>query len=154
MVDEAIPARLFEALWRELAPEDAARVAYDAGRRTGAYVLANRIPAVARAMLRVLPPRFASPLLLQAIRRNAWTFAGSGRCYVTPGNPAVITIALNPLIMPGCVWHIGVLTCLFRALVSEGTQVRYSDGRIDGVSVSRFEIDCPASRRGTREHGQ
>ncbi len=144
MIDEAIPARLFEALWRELPPEQAARIAHDAGRRTGAYVLANRIPTVAQVVLRTLPPRFAAPLLLKAIRRNAWTFAGSGICRVTPGNPAIITIAHNPLAMPGCVWHIGVFECLFRALVSEGTRVRHSDCRIDGAPACRFEIDLLA----------
>ena len=81
MIDEAIPARLFEALWRELPPEQAARIAHDAGRRTGAYVLANRIPAIARCVLCArCRPAWPAPLLLKAISRNAWTFAGSGIC--------------------------------------------------------------------------
>jgi divinyl protochlorophyllide a 8-vinyl-reductase len=145
MIDEAIPARLFESLWRELPAEDASRIAYDAGRRTGAYVLANRIPAVARVLLRALPARFASTVLLQAIRRNAWTFAGSGTCRVIAGHPALVIIAHNPLSMPGCAWHVGVFEHLFRALVSEETQVRHSECRMDGVPACRFEIDVRAA---------
>lgn len=143
MIDQSIPSRLFEALWRELPPEQAAAIAHDAGRRTGAYVIANRIPAIARMVLRALPPRWAAPLLLKAIDRHAWTFAGSGVCCVTSGQPAVITIARNPLTMPGCVWHIGVFEILFHTLVDARTRVRHCDCRIDGASVSRFEIEVP-----------
>ncbi len=141
MIDEAIPARLFAALWRELPPAMAAAIAHDAGRRTGAYVLANRIPSAARWVLRALPPRLAAPLLLKAIRKHAWTFAGSGTCRVASGRPCVVTIEHNPLAMPGGAWHVGVFECLFRALVSRKAVVRYIDNPSDGVAICRFEID-------------
>lgn len=140
MIDEAIPARLFEALWLVLPSDEAARIARDAGRRTGAYVLANRIPKIARLALRALPPRPAARLLLKAIRRNAWTFSGSGACGVVPGRPATVTILRNPLAMPGCAWHVGVFECLFRSLVSRDATVRHEDLRIDGAPASRFSI--------------
>jgi divinyl protochlorophyllide a 8-vinyl-reductase len=152
MVDEVIPARLFEALWRELPPAEAACIARDAGYRTGAYVLASRIPTAARLVLRALPPRFSAPLLLKAIRKHAWTFAGSGTCRVALGQPAVITIERNPLAMPGCVWHVGVFECLFRALVSRRTSVRHAECRIDGVSVCRFEIDITGGTGVAKDH--
>ena len=142
MIGEAIPARLFEALWRELSPEQAACIAHDAGRRTGAYVLANRIPAFVRTVLRALPERLSARLLLKAIRKNAWTFAGSGMCRVAPGKPAIVEIANNPLAMPGCVWHIGVFECLFRALIREDIEVRHSARLVGGTPTCRFEIDC------------
>lgn len=147
MIDEAIPACLFQALWRELDSDQAARIARDAGRRTGDYVLTNRIPRVARVVLRRLPMRIAARLLLRAIRRNAWTFSGSGTCHVTLGRLAIVTIDENPLVMPGCVWHIGVLECLFRALISEGTRVQHSECHVDGVAVCRFEVDYLAGLR-------
>jgi divinyl protochlorophyllide a 8-vinyl-reductase len=147
MIDEAVPARLFEALWRELPAEQATRVAHDAGCRTGAYVLANRIPKAAQLALRSLPARFAALLLLKAIRRNAWTFAGSGVCRIAPGRPAVVTISHNPLAMPGCVWHIGVFECLFRAMVSQWTQVRHVECDTNGAPVCRFEIEVPPAGR-------
>lgn len=143
MIDEAIPARLFAALWRELPSARAAAIAHDAGRRTGAYVLANRIPSAARFILRSLPPRLAAPLLLKAIRKHAWTFAGSGTCRVAAGRPSVITIEHNPLAMPGGAWHVGVFECLFRALVSTRAIVRYADDPSAGVPICRFEIDIP-----------
>ena len=154
MIDETIPARLFDALWRELPPSQAALIARDAGHRTGAYVLANRIPTAARLVLRALPPRLASPLLLKAIRKHAWTFAGSGTCSVAVGRPAIITIEHNPLAMPGCVWHVGVFECLFRALVSRRAVVRHAEVRIDGAPVCRFEIDIPAGTGAPEEQGR
>jgi divinyl protochlorophyllide a 8-vinyl-reductase len=144
MIDEAIPARLFAALWRELPAKQAAEIARDAGRRTGDYVLMNRIPAFARMVLRMLPTPVAAALLLKAIRKSAWTFAGSGICQVATGDPAVLTIERNPLKMPGCVWHVGVLERLFQALVGADVRVRHSDGRIAEGPVCRFEIDLPS----------
>jgi divinyl protochlorophyllide a 8-vinyl-reductase len=145
MIDEMIPARLFAALWRELPPEMAASIAHDAGRRTGAYVMANRIPSAARLVLRALPPRLAAPLLLNAIRRHAWTFAGSGRCRVASGPPAIILIERNPLAMPAGSWHVGVFEYLFRALVSRRATIRHADCPADGMPICRFEIDIPTS---------
>jgi divinyl protochlorophyllide a 8-vinyl-reductase len=149
LIDETIPARLFDALWREMPPDEASRIAGDAGRRTGAYVLANRIPLIARVILRALPPRFAAPLLLKAIKRNAWTFAGSGTCGVASGKSSMVTIVNNPLAMPGGAWHVGVFECLFRALVNDRTRVHHAACQIDGAPVCRFEIDCLAGSRGS-----
>lgn len=154
MIDEAIPARLFEALWRELPAHQASAIAHDAGRRTGAYVLANRIPAAVRRVLNLLPRLLASRLLLKSIEKNAWTFAGSGDCSTTPGNPAIIAIANNPLAMPGCVWHVGVFECLFRALVSRQARVRHADCRIEGAPVCQFEIDISAGTGTPKDQGR
>jgi divinyl protochlorophyllide a 8-vinyl-reductase len=144
MIDETIPARLFEALWRDMPPEEAARIAHEAGLRTGAYVLANRIPGFARALLRALPRRPASALLLKAIHKNAWTFAGSGICLVETGDPVFVTILGNPIVMPGGVWHIGVFEALFRALVTRKVRVRHEASLIDGRPACRFRIDLSA----------
>lgn len=151
MIDERIPARLFEALWNELPADQAAAIAHDAGRRTGEYVLRNRIPAIARAILGVLPARIAARLLLKAIHRNAWTFAGSGICRVENGAPSVLTIERNPLKMPGCVWHVGVLERLFQALAGPGSRVRHCDDATEAATVCRFEIEIPRRRDGTRK---
>lgn len=145
MVDEAIPAALFRALWRELPARDASSIAHDAGQRTGNYILANRIPSPAKWVLKALPARYAAPLLLQAIRKNAWTFAGSGTCTVETGSPTTINIAANPLSMPGCVWHIGVFQQLFRALVHPRTQIAHADRIGADRRICRFEIAWPGS---------
>jgi divinyl protochlorophyllide a 8-vinyl-reductase len=139
MVDERLPAALFAALWRALPDEIAARVADDAGRRTADYVMGNRIPRPAQLVLCHLPGRLGARMLLDAVRRNAWTFAGSGVCAVpVPGR--VIEISGNPLVMPGCVWHRAVFTRLFRAMVSPHARVRHAACCGEGAPACRFEI--------------
>ncbi len=78
MVDERRTAALHQALRRDL-PEEAPRILAEAGRRTGDYILAHRIPKPAQWLLRHVPAGLAGPLLLDAITRHAWTFAGTGR---------------------------------------------------------------------------
>lgn len=140
MIDERIASLLFEALWEVLPSEDAACVARDAGRRTAEYILANRIPSIAKIVLRGLPARLAAPLLLRAIEKNAWTFAGSGICTTATGPPAAITIVNNPLAMPTCAWHRGVFECLFGSLVSPRTRVTHPECCAAGQSQCRFEL--------------
>jgi len=79
MVDERYFRRLVEALIELLGMPAAHRILGAAGARTADYVRCNRIPAVARGALRLLPDRWSRPLLLRAIQRHAWTFVGSGR---------------------------------------------------------------------------
>lgn len=138
LLPETEPAALFAALWTVLSPSRAVAVAAEAGMRTADYVMANRIPPLARLALRLLPARLAAPLLLQAIERNAWTFAGSGACVTRSGAPGLIEIKDNPLAMPDAAWHVAVFERMFRSLVSPGARVRH----VSALSVSRFEIDC------------
>src|SRR6056297_2835466 len=90
MVPEAQAAALMRALHATLPPDTARRVSHDAGHRTGDYILQNRIPAPARALLRVLPARLAAPILLRAVAAHAWTFAGSGRVEIGAGRSAAV----------------------------------------------------------------
>lgn len=140
MVDEVLPARLFQALWRELPAADAARVARDAGRRTADYVIANRIPRPARAALRVAPRRLGATLLLGAIRRSAWTFVGSGRCETSSRPAPVILLKDNPIPMPELCWQAASFERMFGRLVAPGARVRSFPAARDG-DADRFEID-------------
>ncbi len=140
MIDERVPAMLFDALWQVLPPGEAGAVARDAGRRTAQYILANRIPPFAQVVLKALPATFAAPLLLKAIQNNAWTFAGSGICTTTAGRPATIAIESNPLGMPDCAWHQGVFECLFQTLVSHRTRVTHPACCAAGHAHCRFEL--------------
>ncbi len=124
MVDEREVARLYAALWRLLPSERAHAVAYDAGRRTADYLLAHRIPASARAALPWLPGHLAAQLLVRAIARNAWTFAGSGRFHARATRDGVdITIGSCPLALairtnhPACGTYAATFERLFQALV-------------------------------------
>lgn len=126
----------------------------EAGRLTADYLLANRIPWPVQAILRHLPDRIAARALAAAIRSHAWTFAGSGRFAVRDGSPTVFEIAGNPLCAgeqataPVCAWHAAVFGRLFRALVSDRTQVTEEACSASGDAVCRFVIDWhPAVKR-------
>jgi divinyl protochlorophyllide a 8-vinyl-reductase len=147
MIDEAIPALLFKTLFSALPDHSARRIAARAGDLTGEYILKHRIPGPVRLLLKTLPPEWAAPFLLKAISRHAWTFAGSGRCAVQNGRPAVITIHANPLAMPGCAWHRGVFETLFRSLVSRQAEVRHVARCIDRETDNQFLIDFPQTLR-------
>lgn len=123
----SLDGETFEALMR------------DAGRRTGHYILENRIPGPARTFLGLLPAGLAARALLRAIRANSWTFAGRAEVRVRPGHPAVIEISGNPLPMPGCPWHAAVFEVLFATLLKRPLLVSHrilaGQARLD-----RFEL--------------
>lgn len=148
MIDERVPARLFRQLWRSLSASTARAIALDAGRRTGSYILEHRIPSLAHVALRALPRSYACRLLLSAIEKNAWTFAGSGTCRTTFGIPMIIEIAHNPLRMPDGVWHRAVFAELFGALISCDVDVHYVAVPYRNAVACRFEICVGAEADG------
>jgi divinyl protochlorophyllide a 8-vinyl-reductase len=96
MVDEAEVRRLHGVLREDLGDEQARAVARDAGLRTAEYLLAHRIPRPVQRLLKFLPAALAARVLLAAISRNAWTFAGSGKFSARVGQPVVLTLRNNP----------------------------------------------------------
>ncbi|MFN6954299.1 MAG: bacteriochlorophyll 4-vinyl reductase [Acetobacteraceae bacterium] len=140
MTDERIVAALHRTLHALLPREDAAEIAAEAGARTADYLLARRIPRAVQWLLRALPASLAAPLLLRAIARNGWTFAGSGHVFVTAGHPAVIEIEDNPVATAPCHYHIAVFTRLFRALVHPRAEVQEMMCCADGAAACRFAI--------------
>ena len=142
MVGEDAVASLHRALYRMAPPKLACELADDAGARTGAYILANRIPAPARMLLRVLPAGPSARLLLRAISAHAWTFAGSGVFAHAGHRPTTVLIARNPLaISPHCIWHTAVFRVLFRELVHPHCTVTEVECCGQGAPACRFEID-------------
>jgi divinyl protochlorophyllide a 8-vinyl-reductase len=140
---EMVPAeavhRLNMALLASLDGEAFEALMADAGARTGRYILQNRIPGAARAVLKLMPAALASRALLKAIRANAWTFAGNAEVSVTPGHPAMIEIAGNPLPMPGCPWHRAVFETLFATLLGKPVRVDHQLG-LRGGRLDRFTL--------------
>ena len=143
MVPERAAAALMRALADTLPPDAARGVSAEAGRRTGAYILRNRIPAPARAVLRLLPARLAAPLLLRAVAAHAWTFAGSGRVEIVSGRPARLMIRDNPLAVAGSDWHRAVLETLFQDLVHPRARVVQTACCATGDAACTFEIAAP-----------
>ena len=159
MIDELPVARLHQAL-RQRWPEQAAAISARAGRGTGDYILANRIPGAAKRILEVLPVGLRARLLSKAIAKHAWTFAGSGRFRVVSANPLVFEIARNPVVRdetaaaPICIWHAQVFERLYRALVADDYRAAETDcGAVDGdvcrFTLTRQGIPGPAPARGS-----
>ncbi len=120
MVPQDDVIALYRALDAALGPETAARVAMDAGRRTGAYLLAHRIPKPVQAVLKPLPGALAGPVLLRAIQRNAWTFAGSGEVAIAArgGRFRVTFTGAATCAVPAIrAFYAGTFERLFRELV-------------------------------------
>lgn len=147
MVDEGEVIALHAAVRERLAPEPAREVARAAGAATGDYLLTHRIPPVAQALLRVLPAGLSSRLLIAAIRRHAWTFAGSGNFQATAGTPVVITIACCPICRgahaaaPVCDYYCATFARLFQRLVHVRARARETACIAGGAGACRFELD-------------
>ncbi len=147
--DHLVPETWFVDLVQDLRghfpPGQVGWVLAEAGERTGRYVTANRIPAPFRALLRMLPPRLALPILLDAFGRHAWTFAGSGRFRVEGRYPRSIVLEDAPTCrIPGPAYGSGTYyESAFQTLLSlaaPGIRVREVECTNRGHSACRFEL--------------
>lgn len=147
MVPETDVMALQAALRAELPAKQAAAVSWDAGLRTGDYLLAHRIPKPAQRLLKWLPARPACRFLLSAVARNAWTFVGSGDYGFTMGRPVRVSISRCPICrdasasIPLCDFYAGTFERLCRVLVSPRARVRETQCQALGASACEFEID-------------
>lgn len=145
MVDEQDVISLNAALRAALPPAVAEAVAAEAGRLTGAYLLAHRIPRLMRVVLPRLPSRLAAAILLAAIGRHAWTFAGRGRFARGSGWPLRFTIGGGPLTRgirapgPVCAYYAATFETLFRVLVHPHARVVERECEAMGAPACLFE---------------
>jgi len=146
MIDERQVTALQQALRSCLDAETAHRIGFDAGLRTGDYLLANRIPKPAQRILKLLPPRPASRMLLKAVGKHAWTFSGSGQFSYTIGESVQVRIQDCPLCRgsraeaPVCDFYRGAFERLFRTLVNRRTQVLETQCEAMGADACIFEM--------------
>lgn len=146
MVDEAEVTRLQHALRAVLGDVAAAAVSREAGRLTAEYLLAHRIPRPVQWLLRILPPRAASRVLLAAISRHAWTFAGSGRFGIVHGDVLLLSITGCAICRGAhgdvalCDYYTATFESLFRALVARGASVTEVACEGAGAPCCRFEV--------------
>jgi divinyl protochlorophyllide a 8-vinyl-reductase len=145
MVDEMEVARLHRALIEILGPAQAAEISREAGRLTGDYLLANRIPVFAQIILGRLPRPIAAHMLVSAIARHAWTFAGSGEfsfCF-TPG--LRLRLAGSPICRqlrseaPVCHYFAATFERVFSAVLGPVT-VQETECEASGAKACIFEI--------------
>ena len=154
MVPEEDVGALQTALFDGLEESEARKIAFEAGLRTGDYLLANRIPKPAQAVLKVLPPFLASRVLLAVIKKHSWTFAGTGDFRVANGRPVIVSVKGCPLCRgrhgahPQCDYYAGTFQRLFEVLVSRNTSVRETSCEATGGSSCAFEIAWTKLGRG------
>jgi divinyl protochlorophyllide a 8-vinyl-reductase len=146
MVDELEVTRLHRALRAALGTARAREVGAEAGRRTADYLLAHRIPHRVQWLLRHLPAGIAARLLIAAIGRHAWTFAGSGRFGVVQWSPLRLQIVGNPLCRelranePVCDYYSATFERLFRVLVHPDACAREVACESTGAPACVFEL--------------
>jgi divinyl protochlorophyllide a 8-vinyl-reductase len=153
MVDEAEVIALHAAVRAAYGNERAQTLAWIAGRKTGDYLLAHRVPKPMQRVLKLLPAPIAARVLLKAIARHAWTFAGSGRFSVKSHAPLTVEIAGCPLCRgltanePSCAYFAATLERLFSALVHPDATVRETACAATGAPACLFVIDWRRPRR-------
>lgn len=129
MVPEEEVKALHRALYGRYPREEAERLLAVAGVLTARYLVANRIPKAARRVIRALPRRLGGRILLSAIRKNSWTFAGSATVAAKQGrSPALLMqkcrlcAGLDAAARP-CRYHQATIETLFRTIVSPQARV-------------------------------
>ncbi len=127
MVEERVFLSLAQALVGQIGSDEARRVIWRCGERTAQYLLDNRIPGPFQQLVKVLPRQVGFTLLLLAISKSAWTFAGSGTFHFSGGERPLLLIA-NPdqthVVLPEvCGFYGGTFEGILRALMGEQTRV-------------------------------
>jgi divinyl protochlorophyllide a 8-vinyl-reductase len=149
MVHEDEVRALHAALREALPAGEAAAVSRAAGCATADYLLGHRIPRAVQRLLKVLPAGLAARVLVAAISRHAWTFAGSGTFSAPParhGARVLLEIRHNPLCrglhsaVPACDYYAATFERLFQVLVHRGSRVRETACEACGDDACRFEL--------------
>lgn len=144
MVPEEKPQRLFRCVCDTCGPVLGHQVLADAGDRTALYLLQHRIPPLAQALLGLLPATLSARLLVRAIARHAWTFAGSGifSAHVDGWiNPVIrLEIRSNPLATDGCPWHQAVFARLFATILRHAMEITHERCCARGHPCCRWTI--------------
>ena len=144
--DGMVEARIVNAVNYEvgaqLKPATAHAVMRRAGELTGDYILANRIPKPAQWLLKALPRAVAQRMLLAAIARNGWTFAGGAKIET---GADFIAIHDNPICLGKvgfsyCIWHAAVFRRLFEMLVDPSITIHETECMGRAGEACRFEI--------------
>jgi divinyl protochlorophyllide a 8-vinyl-reductase len=147
MVPDDEVARLHEAAHAQLGAAAARAVGWEAGRLTGLYILERRIPPLARRMTPWLPRRLALRLLMPAIARHAWTFAGAGRfAWSFSPEGLELEIAGGPVSRrihadgPVCDYYAAAFETILRAMVDPGLTVTETACEAAGAAACRFLV--------------
>jgi divinyl protochlorophyllide a 8-vinyl-reductase len=145
MIPERVFVQLIRAV-RELLPRDRTEaVLRRSGTLTADDVRSHRIPAPLRATLAGLPAFMAMPLMLQAVERHAWTFAGAGtfgaegKILFLDGAPTARRESSPPTTGCSCAYYEGAFEGLLR-LAARGVQVKEVACQASGAAKCQFHI--------------
>jgi len=147
MVPEAEVTRLHAALRARAGEAEAREVGRAAGRLTADYLLAHRVPTPMQWLLRRLPARLAARVLLGAVARHSWTFAGGAEFRVAPGNPTRVALRGCAICKGGarsegmvCDFYGAALERLFRELVHPNARAEQTLCAARGDAECSFEL--------------
>ena len=139
MVEEEKFHSLVTALDGEIERKELEEILTDSGERTAAYLMKVRIPGFFQKILKPLPPPIAFRLLLFAISKNAWTFAGSGDfSYTTEKTPLITVRVKSPTVPVVGYFYLGTFTKLLKELVNPKTRIDELTTGESGSFVCRY----------------
>ena len=146
MTPEDEVARLHRIAIERLGEAKAAEISREAGRLTGDYLLANRIPRFAQRALKAMPRRLAARLLVAAIARHAWTFSGSGEfsyefkpylCLRIIGSPICKSLRTCE---PACTYFAATFERVFAEMLGPTLSVKEIECAATGAPVCLFDV--------------
>ncbi|MGZ6059647.1 MAG: bacteriochlorophyll 4-vinyl reductase [Myxococcaceae bacterium] len=145
MIPERVFVQLIRAVRDVLPRERAEAVLRRSGALTADDVRSHRIPAAIRATLAGLPAFLAMPLILQAIERHAWTFAGAGtfgsegKMLLLDGAPTARPESGPPGTGCSCAYYEGAFEGLLR-LAAREVRVTEVACQASGAAKCQFRI--------------
>ncbi|HEY8125549.1 MAG TPA: bacteriochlorophyll 4-vinyl reductase [Methylocystis sp.] len=146
MIPEDDVARLHQAAIDRLGEAKAAEVSRAAGRRTGDYLLATRIPPFAQRALKIMPRPLAARILVAAIARHAWTFSGSGEFSYEFAPHLYLRIVASPICRglrtetPACTYFAATFERVFAEMLGPSLSVAEVECAATGAAACVFEV--------------
>ncbi|WP_363345500.1 bacteriochlorophyll 4-vinyl reductase [Methylocystis echinoides] len=146
MVLETDVAKLHRVAIDRLGESRAADVSRDAGRRTGDYLLTHRIPPMAQRVLKRMPRALAARILVAAIARHAWTFAGGGDFGYAFSTTLTLRLKGSPICKelhtrePACAYFAATFERVFGAMLGPGVRVVETACEATGGPACVFEV--------------
>lgn len=146
MIPETDVAILHRAAIGELGEAGAAVISREAGRLTGDYLLAHRIPTLAQRVLKKLPRGLAARLLVAAIARHAWTFAGSGAFAYRFTPQPILSLTGSPICRelrtqePACAYFAATFERVFGEMLGPTLSVRETECEATGAPACVFVV--------------
>lgn len=146
LIDEREFVELHHDLVGALGQAEAGRVMARAGALTSQYVMRNRIPQPIHWLLRALPRRLGLRMLLGAIGKHAWTFAGSGQFSYRLGQAPLL--ALEDCLTarghagdsPSCTFYQAAFQGFLTTLIDPRLRVREERCAACGATRCEFRI--------------